>query len=112
MQRSQVRSPETMRRTPFLRQSAWAVKVPAALQFKAADFGNTALQALLNLVAIALENARSREMVTRSQAARQSQEFKSTLLDGLAHEFKTPLTTIRAATTALLGSNLSRRRPA
>jgi two-component system sensor histidine kinase KdpD len=71
--------------------------------------GDTALQALLNLVAIALENARSREMVTRSRAARQSQEFKSTLLDGLAHEFKTPLTSIRAATTALLGSNLSGR---
>jgi two-component system sensor histidine kinase KdpD len=71
--------------------------------------GDTALQALLNLVAIALENARSREMVTRSHAARQSQEFKSTLLDGLAHEFKTPLTSIRAATTALLGANLSGR---
>ena len=48
-------------------------------------------------------------MATRSQAARQSQEFKSTLLDGLAHEFKTPLTSIRAATTALLGANLSGR---
>ena len=78
-----------------------------SIAIQGGGFGNTALQALLNLVAIALENARSREMVTRSQAARQSQEFKSTLLDGLAHEFKTPLTTIRAATTALLGSNLS-----
>jgi two-component system sensor histidine kinase KdpD len=68
---------------------------------------NTALQALLNLIAIALENARSREMATRAQAARQSQEFKSTLMDGLAHEFKTPLTSIRAATTALLGSHIS-----
>ena len=68
---------------------------------------DTALQALLNLVAIALENARSREAASRSQAAQQSQEFKSTLLDGLAHEFKTPLTSIRAATTALLASNIS-----
>src|SRR2546425_7004264 len=68
---------------------------------------DTALHALLTLMAIALENARSREMVTRAQAARQSQEFKSTLLDGLAHEFKTPLTSIRAATTALLASNVS-----
>src|SRR5436853_3155947 len=68
---------------------------------------DTALHALLTLMAIALENARSREMVTRAQAARQSQEFKSTLLDGLAHEFKTPLTSVRAATTALLSSNVS-----
>ena len=68
---------------------------------------STALQAVLNLVGIALENASSREMATRSQAAQQSQEFKSTLIDGLAHEFKTPLTSIRAATTALLASNIS-----
>jgi two-component system sensor histidine kinase KdpD len=65
------------------------------------------MHALLNLIAIALENARSRDIATRAQAAQQSQEFKSTLLDGLAHEFKTPLTSIRAATTALLGSNIS-----
>jgi two-component system sensor histidine kinase KdpD len=71
------------------------------------ELSNAALQALLNLIAIALENARSREIANRAQAAQQSQEFKSTLLDGLAHEFKTPLTSIRAATTALLGSSVS-----
>ena len=71
------------------------------------DLSNTALHALLNLVAISLENARSREIATRAEAARQSQEFKSALLDGLAHEFKTPLTSIRAATTALLASSVS-----
>jgi two-component system sensor histidine kinase KdpD len=84
-------------------QSTGSIAMPGG------GFGHTALQALLNLIAIALENARSREVATRSQAARQSQEFKSTLLDGLAHEFKTPLTSIRAATTALLGSSLSGR---
>lgn len=68
---------------------------------------DTALQAVLNLIGIALESASSREMAMRSQAAQQSQEFKSTLLDALAHEFKTPLTSIRAATTALLSSNMS-----
>ena len=66
-----------------------------------------ALQAVLNLVGIALESAGSRDIAARSQATRQSQEFKSTLLDGLAHEFKTPLTSIRAATTAMLASNMS-----
>jgi two-component system, OmpR family, sensor histidine kinase KdpD len=64
----------------------------------------TALHALFNLVAISLENARSRQIATRAQAARQSEEFKSTLLDGLAHEFKTPLTSIKAAASALLTS--------
>ncbi len=71
------------------------------------DFSKTALSALTNLLAITLEHARSREIAMRAQAARQSEQFKSTLLDGLAHEFKTPLTSIRAATTALLGENVS-----
>jgi len=66
-----------------------------------------ALHALLNLIAITLENSRSREIAMRAQAARQSEEFKSTLLDGLAHEFKTPLTSIKAATSALLASTVS-----
>jgi two-component system sensor histidine kinase KdpD len=78
-----------------------------SVAIRGAELSNTALRALLNLIAIALENAHSREIVTRAQAARQSEEFKSTLLDGLAHEFKTPLTSIRAATTALLASNVS-----
>jgi two-component system sensor histidine kinase KdpD len=61
-----------------------------------------ALQALANLVAIALEKVRGQEAANRAEAARQSEELKSTLLDSLAHEFKTPLTSIKAAATALL----------
>jgi two-component system sensor histidine kinase KdpD len=54
-----------------------------------------------------MENSRSREMATRAEAARQSEEFKSTLIDGVAHEFKTPLTSIKAATSGLLASTVS-----
>ena len=78
-----------------------------SIAIRGAELSNTALHALLNLIAISLENARSREIVTRAQAAQESEEFKSTLLEGLAHEFKTPLTSIKAATTALLASNVS-----
>jgi len=78
-----------------------------SLAIQGGELSDTALHALLNLMAISLENARSREIAVRAQAARQSEEFKSTLLDGLAHEFKTPLTSIRAATTALLASSVS-----
>ena len=65
---------------------------------------DTALQALANLVAIGLERVRSQEAANRAEAARQSQELKSTLLDAIAHEFKTPLTSIKAASTALLAN--------
>jgi two-component system sensor histidine kinase KdpD len=36
------------------------------------------------------------------EAARQSEQLRTTLIDAMAHEFKTPLTLIKAATTALL----------
>ncbi len=63
---------------------------------------DTVLQALANLAAIGLEKARAQEAANRAEAARESQDLKSTLLDALAHEFKTPLTSMKAATTALL----------
>ncbi|MGD0579658.1 MAG: DUF4118 domain-containing protein [Bryobacteraceae bacterium] len=66
------------------------------------EVSDGALQALLNLVAIALERVRAQEAATRAEVARQSEEFKSTLLDAIAHEFKTPLTSIKAASTSIL----------
>jgi len=63
---------------------------------------DAALQSLLNLVAIGLERANSQNAVNRAEVARQSEELKSTLLDAIAHEFKTPLTSIKAVTTDLL----------
>lgn len=78
-----------------------------SIAMQGGQLSKTALSALVNLLAITLEHARSREIALRAQAARQSEQFKSTLMDGLAHEFKTPLTSIRAATTALLGEKIS-----
>ena len=63
------------------------------------------LQGLANLVAIGLERARAQEAASKAEAARQSDELKSTLLDALAHEFKTPLTSIKAAATGLLSNH-------
>ena len=63
---------------------------------------DTVLQALANLAAIGLERARAQEAANRAEAARESQDLKSTLLDALAHEFKTPLTSMKASTSALL----------
>ena len=73
-----------------------------SLAIRGAFLPDTALQALANLVAIGLEKERAQEATSRAEAARQSEEFKSTLLDAVAHEFKTPLTSIKAAATALL----------
>ncbi len=69
------------------------------------ELSDSALQGLANLVAIGLERTRAQASASRAEAARQSDELKSTLLDALAHEFKTPLTSIKAASTALLSSD-------
>ncbi len=63
---------------------------------------DAALHAISNLAAISLERARTLELASRAQVARQSQELKSALLDAVAHEFKTPLTSVKAAVSALL----------
>lgn len=70
--------------------------------FTRGAFSDAALESLLNLIAIALERANSQNAVTQAEVARQSEELKSTLLDAIAHEFKTPLTSIKAVTTDLL----------
>jgi len=66
-----------------------------------------ALQATANLAALALERARSQDLAARAELSRQTQEFKSTLLDAVAHELKTPLTAIKAAVSSVLISHQS-----
>jgi two-component system, OmpR family, sensor histidine kinase KdpD len=76
-----------------------------SLGLRGVELSDSALQGLANLVAIGLERSRAHASASRAEAARQSDELKSTLLDALAHEFKTPLTSIKAASTALLSSD-------
>jgi two-component system, OmpR family, sensor histidine kinase KdpD len=62
------------------------------------------LRAIVNLVAITVEKARALEDASHAEAARQSEVLKSALLDSLAHDIKTPLTSIKAAVTSLLST--------
>jgi len=69
-----------------------------------ADLTDTVLHSIANLVAIGLERARGEEAAARAEAARHSSELRATVLDALAHEFKTPLTSMKAASHDLLTS--------
>jgi two-component system sensor histidine kinase KdpD len=60
------------------------------------------LQGIGNLVAIGLERARAQDLAAQVEAATQSERLRTILLDALAHEFKTPLTSVIGATSALL----------
>jgi two-component system sensor histidine kinase KdpD len=65
---------------------------------------DTVLNSIANLAAIGLERARGEEAAARAEAARHSSELRATVLDALAHEFKTPLTSMKAASGDLLAS--------
>jgi len=60
------------------------------------------INAAASLTAVAIERARSFSTESSAEAARQSEQLRSAVLDGLAHAFKTPLTTIRSSSSGLL----------
>lgn len=76
-----------------------------SLAIAGSSLSDAALHSLLNLVAIGLERAISQDSMNRAEVARESEELKSTLLDAIAHEFQTPLTSIKAVTTGLLSDS-------
>jgi two-component system sensor histidine kinase KdpD len=76
----------------------------ASLALQGSRMEDSVLQGVGNLVAIGLERARAQELSQQIEAARQSEQLRTTLIDAMAHELKTPLTSIRAATSSLLSS--------
>lgn len=75
-----------------------------------AALSDTVLHSIANLAAIGLERARSEEATVLAEASRHSSELRATILDALAHEFKTPLTSMKAAAGDLLTSAAVRSR--
>jgi two-component system sensor histidine kinase KdpD len=73
-----------------------------SLGFSEASISATAMQSIANLAAMSLDRARKQEVAVQAEAARRHQELKSMLLDALAHEFQTPLTSIRTGVAAML----------
>jgi len=72
------------------------------LALNGTEMTKLAATALASLSAIALERARALQREARAQAARQAEQLRTAVLDALAHEFKTPLTVARTASSGLL----------
>ena len=109
---------ETQMKTAFLRdeltvdQEKGVYFVPVRLGVRAigsigisgAPLSRQTLEAVGSLVAIAIERARAVEQLGQTEAERQGERLKSALLDSITHDFRTPLTSMKAAVSSLLSS--------
>jgi two-component system sensor histidine kinase KdpD len=64
-------------------------------------FSRETLEAMSGLIAIAIERAGAVDTLMRSEASHESERLRSALLDSITHEFRTPLTSIKASVTSL-----------
>src|SRR5690606_138032 len=60
------------------------------------------LQRVADLISLSIENARLREELDDAKALSEANRLKSELISTLAHEMRTPLTSIKGYSTALL----------
>ena len=80
------------------------VRPIGSLGISGAQLSRQSVEALGTLVAIAIERARAVEQLGQTEAERQGERLKSALLDSITHDFRTPLTSMKAAVTGLLSS--------
>jgi two-component system, OmpR family, sensor histidine kinase KdpD len=80
------------------------VRVVGSMGITGKELSRHTLDAMSSLIAIAIERAGTIEKLGRAEAARESEQLRSVLLDAVAHEFRTPLTAIKAAATSLVGN--------
>lgn len=59
------------------------------------------IDALGNLIAMAIERAVTAERLARTEAAQENERLRTALLDSFTHELRTPLTAITASVTSL-----------
>lgn len=74
-----------------------------ALAVIGGSLSSESLEAIGSLVAIAIERAGAVEKLAHAEAGRESERLRSILLDSVTHDFRTPLTAIKASAQSMLG---------
>ncbi|MBZ5705643.1 MAG: DUF4118 domain-containing protein [Acidobacteriia bacterium] len=80
------------------------VRVVGSFGISGAIFSRETLEAMSSLIATAVERVGAIEKLGRAEAARESEQLRSVLLDSVTHEFRTPLTAIKASATSMLSN--------
>jgi two-component system sensor histidine kinase KdpD len=80
------------------------VRVIGSLGISGPVLSRQTLEALGTLIAIAIERGRAIEELGKNEAAREGERLKSALLDSITHDFRTPLTSIKASVSSLLSN--------
>jgi two-component system sensor histidine kinase KdpD len=78
------------------------MRVVGSMGVSGSQLSRQTLEAIGGLIAISVERAGAVEKLSRAEAARESEQLRSLLLDSVTHEFRTPLTAIKASVTSLL----------
>jgi two-component system sensor histidine kinase KdpD len=80
------------------------VRSMGSLGLAGCNLSRETLEAIGSLAATAIERASTVEKLTKTEAARESDRLRSVLLDSVTHEFRTPLTAIKASAETLLSN--------
>jgi len=78
------------------------MRTVGALGVSGADLSRETLDALGSLAGLAIERARALEALSKNRAEQEHERLRTALLDSVTHEFRTPLTSIKASITTLL----------
>jgi two-component system sensor histidine kinase KdpD len=81
------------------------VRSVGALGVQGGDVSRDTLDAVSSLIAVAIERAGAVEKLAHTEASRESERLRSILLDSVTHDFRTPLTAIKAAAESLIEDN-------
>jgi two-component system sensor histidine kinase KdpD len=80
------------------------VRTVGALGVAGYQMSRETLEAIGGLAGLAIERARALEALSKNQAMHENERLRTALLDSVTHEFRTPLTAIKASVTTLLSS--------
>jgi len=78
------------------------MRTVGALGIAGAELSRETLDALGSLAGLAIERVRALEALSKNRAEQEHERLRTALLDSVTHEFRTPLTSIKASVTTLL----------